>query len=46
MVRPRAFAVLRLMTSSNLIGCSTGRSLAWRLSRCDPRRRPRADTPP
>ena len=25
-VRPRAFAVLRLMTSSNLVGCSTGRS--------------------
>ena len=26
MVRPRALAVLRLMTSSNFIGCSTGRS--------------------
>ncbi len=26
MVRPRALAVLRLMTSSNLVGCSTGRS--------------------
>src|SRR5713101_3580648 len=26
MVRPRAFAVLRLITSSNLMGCSTGRS--------------------
>src|SRR5262245_61449388 len=25
-VRPSAFAVLRLMTSSNLVGCSTGRS--------------------
>src|SRR5262245_15053893 len=25
-VRPRAFAVFRLMTSSNLVGCSTGRS--------------------
>src|SRR5262245_54940458 len=25
-VRPRAFAVLRLITSSNLVGCSTGRS--------------------
>src|SRR5207249_9997958 len=25
-VRPRAFAVLTLMTSSNLVGCSTGRS--------------------
>src|SRR5262245_18786407 len=24
--RPRAFAVLRLMTSSNLVGCSIGRS--------------------
>ena len=23
---PSAFAVLRLMTSSNLVGCSTGRS--------------------
>ena len=26
MVRPRALAVLRLMTSANLVGCSTGRS--------------------
>src|SRR5262245_58330738 len=26
MVRPRAFAVLRLMTSSNLVGFATGRS--------------------
>src|SRR5262249_47055228 len=25
-VSPRVFAVLRLMTSSNLVGCSTGRS--------------------
>jgi hypothetical protein len=25
-VRPSAFAVLRLMTSSNLVGCSIGRS--------------------
>src|SRR5215470_13467696 len=25
-VRPRALAVLRLMTSSNLVGCSTGSS--------------------
>jgi hypothetical protein len=25
-VRPSAFAVLRLMTSSNLVGCSTGKS--------------------
>src|SRR5262245_36214399 len=25
-VRPRAFAVFRLMTSSNLVGCSTGGS--------------------
>ena len=25
-VRPSAFAVLRLITSSNLVGCSTGRS--------------------
>src|SRR6267378_7839123 len=25
-VRPSAFAVLRLMTNSNLVGCSTGRS--------------------
>ena len=25
-VRPRAFAVLRLMTSSNFVGCSIGRS--------------------
>ena len=27
-VRPSAFAVLRLMTRSNLVGCSTGRSPA------------------
>jgi hypothetical protein len=27
--RPRAFAVLRLMTSSNLVGCSTGISAAF-----------------
>jgi hypothetical protein len=27
-VSPNAFAVLRLMTSSNLVGCWTGRSLA------------------
>ena len=26
MLRPSAFAVLRLMTSSNLVGCWTGRS--------------------
>src|SRR5215467_4464238 len=26
MVRPRAWAVLRLITSSNFLGCSTGRS--------------------
>ena len=26
MVRPSAFAVFRLTTSSNLVGCSTGRS--------------------
>ena len=26
MVRPRAFAVLRLMTNSNFVGSSTGRS--------------------
>ena len=26
MVRPSAWAVLRLMTSSNVVGCSTGRS--------------------
>ena len=26
MVRPRAFAVLRLMTSSSFVGCSTGKS--------------------
>ncbi len=28
-VRPRALAVLRLMTSSNLVGCSTGRSAGF-----------------
>jgi|SRR5437660_4428331 len=28
-VSPRAFAVLRLMTSSNLVGCSTGRSAGF-----------------
>ena len=26
MVRPSAFAVLRLMTNSNVVGCTTGRS--------------------
>ena len=26
MVRPRALAVFRLITSSNCVGCSTGRS--------------------
>ena len=26
MVRPRAWAVLRLITKSNVVGCSTGRS--------------------
>src|SRR5262249_12140965 len=29
MVRPSAFAVLRLITSSNFVGCSTGRSLGF-----------------
>src|SRR5215813_14950174 len=29
-VRPRALAVLRLMTNSNLVGCSTGRSAGLR----------------
>ena len=28
-VRPSALAVLRLMTSSNLVGCWTGRSAGW-----------------
>ena len=28
--RPRALAVLRLITRSKLVGCSIGRSLAWR----------------
>jgi hypothetical protein len=28
-LRPRAFAVLRLITSSNLVGCSTGRSAGF-----------------
>ncbi len=28
-VRPSAFAVLRLMTSSNLVGCMTGRSAGF-----------------
>src|SRR5262249_16978619 len=28
-VRPSAFAVLRLMTSSNFVGCSTGISPGW-----------------
>jgi hypothetical protein len=27
MVRPSAWAVFRLMTNSNFIGCSTGKSL-------------------
>ena len=30
MSRPSALAVLRLMTSSNLVGCTTGRSAAFR----------------
>src|SRR6516164_4975281 len=29
MVRPRVLAVLRLMTSSNLVGCSTGISAGF-----------------
>ena len=29
MVRPSALAVLRLMTSSNFVGCSTGRSAGF-----------------
>src|SRR5262249_38503003 len=29
MVSPRASAVLRLMTSSNFVGCITGRSAGW-----------------
>jgi hypothetical protein len=29
MVRPRAFAVLRLITNSNFVGCSTGRSAGF-----------------
>src|SRR5262249_14741229 len=28
-VRPSAFAVLRLITSSNLVGCTTGRSAGF-----------------
>jgi hypothetical protein len=28
-VRPRALAVLRLMTNSNLVGCSTGKSAGF-----------------
>src|SRR6516165_3483343 len=28
-LRPSAFAVLRLTTSSNLVGCSTGRSVGF-----------------
>jgi hypothetical protein len=33
MVRPRAFAVLRLTTSSKRVGCSTGRSAGLALFR-------------
>jgi hypothetical protein len=29
MVNPNAVAVLRLMTSSNFVGCSTGRSAGF-----------------
>src|SRR6266403_3627239 len=29
MVRPSALAVVRLITSSNLVGCMTGRSAGW-----------------
>jgi hypothetical protein len=32
-VSPSAFAAFRLITSSNLVGCSTGRSLGWAPSR-------------
>src|SRR5258708_35086989 len=28
-VKPSALAVLRLMTSSNMVGCSSGRSAGW-----------------
>src|SRR5262249_11094001 len=28
-VKPSALAVLRLMTNSNMVGCSTGRSAGW-----------------
>ena len=31
-VRPICFAVLRLITNSNLVGCSTGSRRAWHLS--------------
>src|SRR5438034_10136080 len=35
-VRPSAWAVLRLITSSNLVGCSTGRSAGLAPSRVCP----------
>src|SRR5262249_52999487 len=40
MVRPRALAVLRLMTSSNFVGCSTGRSAGLAPLRILPTRKP------
>src|SRR5215468_5840693 len=36
MVRPSALAVIRLMTRSNLVGCSTGKSAGFALLRMRP----------
>src|SRR5262249_49925862 len=38
-VRPSAFAVLRLITSSNLVGCTTGRSAGFAPLRMRPAER-------
>ena len=43
MIKPICFAVLRLTTISNLVGCSTGRSAGLTLSEFYPRTWQRAE---
>jgi hypothetical protein len=47
-VRPMAFAVFRLIASSNFVGCSIGKSFGWRPFSSQPpstaRSRPSSDT--
>jgi hypothetical protein len=45
-VRPSAFAVFKFTISSNLVGCWTGRSPAWRLSGSFPHKYRLADAQP